>query len=232
MTIAADLQSLTPGNIVTLYELDTRAIGGLDRLLFHDGSNPLGAVVVWGGSQYVQFPIEAEGFEKNGSGSLPRPRLRAANVDGLLGQLARELNGLEGAKLVRTRTFLKYLDAVNFPGGVNPSADPSQYIERDIWFVSRKTIENRMILEYELGSSFDVSGIKLPRRQVIQNTCLWRYRSAECSYSGGPVANTLDQPVSTMQADVCGQRLSSCRLRFGTHALLPFGGFPGAGLTR
>ena len=232
MSISADLQSLTPGNIVTLYELDTRPIGGFDQLFFHEGTNPLGATLVWGGHQYVQFPIEAEGFEKNGNGSLPRPKLRAANVDGLLGQLARELNGLEGAKLVRTRTFLKYLDAVNFPGGVNPSADSSQYIEREIWFISRKAVENRMILEYELASSFDVSGVKLPRRQVIQNTCPWRYRSPECGYTGGPVADTLDQPVSTMQQDACGQRLSSCRLRFGQNALLPFGGFPGAGLTR
>ena len=107
MSIAADLQSLTPGNMITLYELDTRPIGGLDRLYFHDGTNPLGTSLVWGGKQYVQFPIEAEGFERNGNGSMPRPRLRAANVDGLLGQLTRDLKGLEGAKLIRTRTFLK-----------------------------------------------------------------------------------------------------------------------------
>jgi lambda family phage minor tail protein L len=232
VTISADLQSLTPGNIVTLYELDTRPIGGFDQLFFHEGSNPIGETVIWGGKQYVQFPIEATGFEKNGNGSLPRPRLRAANVDGLLGQLTRELRGLEGAKLVRTRTFVKYLDAANFPGGVNPSADTSQYIEREIWFVSRKSQENRMILEYELASSFDVSGVKLPRRQVIQNACPWGYRSSECGYTGGPVANLLDQPVVSIQEDNCGKRLSSCKLRFGESAILPFGGFPGAGLTR
>ena len=232
MSIAADLQSLTPGNMVTLYELDTRPIGGLDRLYFHDGTNPLGTSLVWGGKQYVQFPIEAEGFERNGNGSMPRPRLRAANVDGLLGQLTRDLKGLEGAKLIRTRTFLKYLDGANFPGGVNPTADASQYIEREIWFVSRKSTENRMIIEYELASSFDLSGVQIPRRQVIQNSCTWRYRGAECGYAGGPVANSLDQPVSTLQADICGKRIGSCKLRFGETAVLPFGGFPGAGLTR
>lgn len=29
--------------------------------------------------------------------------------------------------------------------------------------------------------------------------------------------------------DVCGKRLSSCRLRFGDQADLPFGSFPGVG---
>lgn len=232
MTIQTDLQSLTPGNIVTLYELDTRVIGGADQLLFHEGTNPLGQVLVWGGRQYTQFPIEAEGFEKTGNGATARPKLRAANIDGLLGQLAREQGGLEGCRLVRTRTFLKYLDAVNFPGGTNPSADPSQFIEREIWFVSRKTAENRIMLEYELAPSFDVSGIKLPRRQVIQNTCTWRYRGSECGFTGGPIADSLDNRVTVLQQDVCGKRLSSCRLRYGQNAVLPFGGFPGAGLTR
>lgn len=232
MTIQTDLQSLTPGNIVTLYELDTRVIGGADQLLFHEGTNPLGQVLVWGGRQYTQFPIVAEGFEKTGNGATARPKLRAANIDGLLGQLARELGGLEGCRLIRTRTFLKYLDAVNFPGGTNPSADPGQFIEREIWFVSRKTAENRIMLEYELAPSFDVSGIKLPRRQVIQNTCTWRYRGSECGFTGGPIADSLDNGVTVLQQDVCGKCLSSCRLRYGQNAVLPFGGFPGAGLTR
>lgn len=232
MSITADIQSLTPGNIIVLYELDTRPIKGIDILRFHDGTNQVGQSVTWAGNRYVTFPVEATGFEKNGSGSLPRPKLRVANVDGLLGQLARELGGLEGAKLVRTRTFLKYLDAANFPGGVNPTADPSQYIEREIWYVSRKSIENRIALEYELSSSFDVTGVKLPKRQVIQNTCCWTYRGSECGFAGGPVADTLDQPVTVISQDSCGKRLSSCKLRFGANATLPFGGFPGAGLTR
>lgn len=232
MSIAADLQSLTPGNIVTLYELDTTVIGGLDVLRFHQDVSPLGTSLIWAGKQYTPFPIEAEGFERAGNGNMVRPKLRAANIDGVLGQLTRELGGLEGARLIRTRTFLKYLDAANFPGGVNPSADPSQYIEREIWFVTRKTIENRVFLEYELAPSFDVSGVKLPRRQVIQNVCTWRYRSAECSYTGGACANAKDEPVTQIELDRCGKKLSSCKLRFGQSATLPYGGFPGAGLNR
>jgi len=32
--------------------------------------------------------------------------------------------------------------------------------------------------------------------------------------------------------DVCGKRVSSCEVRFGTNAELPFGGFPAAALIK
>lgn len=230
--ISADLQSLTPGNLVTLYELDTQPIGGSDILRFHPGVNQLGQDVIWAGDTYTRFPIEASGFERTGQGSLPRPKMVVANVDGLIGELGRGYGGLEGAKVTRTRTFLKYIDAVNFPDGVNPHADPNQYIEKDIWFVSRRASENKIYIEYELAASFDLGHIKLPRRQVIQNVCPWVYRSAECGYAGGPVADVRDQPAATLALDKCGKRLPSCKLRFGENAVLPYGGFPGAGLTR
>lgn len=231
MSIAQELQSLTPSNMVTLYQLDTTTIGGVDLFHFHAGVNAIGASVLWDGQSYTQFPIEASGFEMSGSGTIPRPKMVVANVDGLIGAAARALGGLEGSKLTRTRTFLKYLDAANFVGG-NPSADPGQYIDREVWFISRRAVENAVYIEYELSASFDLSGTKLPRRQVIQNVCPWRYRSAECSYSGPPVATITDAPTTDPQLDRCGRRMGSCKLRFAGGQVLPFGGFPGAGLTR
>lgn len=227
--ITAELQSLTPSNLVVLYELDTRPIGGTEVLRFHAGVNALGSDVVWDGKTYSRFPVEVSGFERTSSGTLPRPKMVVANIDGLTGALARELGGLEGAKLTRTRTFLKYLDEANFSNG-NLHADPSQYIERDTWYVSRKSSENRMFLEYELSASFDLSSIKLPRRQFIQNCCTWRYRSAECGYAGGPVATELDAPTTNPALDRCGKRLKSCELRFGKGSVLPIGAFPGVGM--
>ena len=38
--------------------------------------------------------------------------------------------------------------------------------------------------------------------------------------------------VSTLAEDVCGKRVASCKLRFGDNGELPFGSFPGAGLTQ
>lgn len=230
--IAQDLQSLTPGNMVTLFELDTTVIGGADILRFHPGTSALNGDVTWGGHEYARFPVEASGFERSTNGALPRPKLLVANVDGLMGALSSELGGIEGSKLTRTRTFVKYLDGVNFPGGVNPTADPEQYIEKDIWFVSRKSGENRIFLEYELSSNIDLAGVKIPRRQIIQNVCAWRYRSPECSYTGPAVARENDLPTTDLAQDKCGKRLSSCKLRHGATSVLPYGGFPGAGLMR
>lgn len=234
--IEADLQSLVPGSIVTLFELNTTPIGDAYAYRFHAGVNALGNDVVWNGQTYTRFPIEASGFERRSSGTLPRPRIKVANVTGLIGALARQLNDLVGARLTRIRTLLKYLDAENFPGGTNPTADPNQFIDRELWVVDRKADENRIYIEFELAAAFDLAGVKVPRRQVIQNTCTWLaiggYRGPYCGYTGGPVADRTDTPVATMGEDKCGGRLSSCKLRFGEYQPLRFGAFPGAGLLR
>ena len=231
MSIEADIQSLEPGHIVELYEIDLNTIGIAEVYRVHNGVNELGADVVWDAETYTRFPIEADGFEKRGQGAMPRPTFRIANITGLIGALVRENGDLVGVKVTRIRTFVKYLDAVNFADG-NPTADPNQYIDREIWFIDRKSAENKIFIEFELAAAFDVAGVMLPNRQVIQNVCPWKYRSTECGYTGGPVADRNDEPVTTMAEDVCSKRLSGCKLRFGNTNPLPFGGFPSAGLIR
>lgn len=231
MPIQQDLQTLSAQQLVELFELDATSIGG-GVTRFHNGVNELGADVVWQGNTYNRFPIEAQGFEFSGKGQLPRPTLRVANVTGLLGALVRTYQDLIGAKLTRKRTLLKYLDAVNFTGGVNPSADPTAALPDDVYFIDRKAAENKILIEFELAAAFDVAGVQLPRRYIVQNVCPWRYRGAECGYTGTAYFNTLDQPVGSLAQDVCGKRLSSCKARFGQNAELPFGGFPAAGLIR
>jgi len=232
MTIASDIQSLDPGAIVDLFELDSSMITGGDVLYFHAGVNELGNDVVWQGVTYTRFPIEASGFERSSGGAIPQPRIRVANVTGLVGAMARELQDLVGAKLTRRRTFVRYLDAVNFTDGINPTADPNCGFPDEVWTVERKASENGIFLEFELSAAFDVAGVLLPRRQCIQNICTWRYRSAECGYAGGAVATKNDVATSDLAQDDCGKRLASCKLRFGTYSELPFGGFPGVGLLR
>lgn len=234
MTIASDVQSLSPGSIITLYELDTTSLGGA-LYRFHPGLNELKNEVVWGGNTYTAFPIEASGFEMTTQGTLPRPTIKVANVTGLVSTLAKTYNDLTGAKLTRKRTLLKYLDAVNFAGG-NPSADSTQSFPNEIYYVNRKISENRVFLEFELVSSIDLHGVKLPRRQVIQNVCTWKYRGIQngdatgCPYTGTNYFDTTDSVVLSSTEDVCGKRLSSCKARFGEYATLPFGGFPSVGL--
>lgn len=228
--INSDIQKLNPGSLVDMYELDSTSIGG-GTLMFHAGVSELGNDIVWQGNTYTRYPIIVEGFEKSGQGSIPRPKIKAANITGAVSALAKAYQDLVGSKLIRRRTFLQYLDAVNFADG-NPLADPNVHFPDEVWFVDRKSHEGPMYLEFELSAAFDVSGVMLPRRQCIQNTCPWKYRGPECGYTGDPVATHTDQPTTNPLQDRCGKRLSSCKIRFGSTSELPFGGFPGVGLVR
>ena len=229
MTIQVDLQALAGDTLIEVFVLDATAIGGT-TYRFYAGTNQLKASLVWQGQTYSPMPIEASGFEFTGTGKLPRPTLRAQNVDGLLGAVVDTYQDLVGATVTRKRTFAKYLDAVNFPGGVNPTADPTAAFPDDVYVISRKSSHTKVQIEWELASAFDAHGVRLPRRHILQHTCTWVYRSAECGYLGGPVATIDDVPTSSSLLDTCGKRLSSCKLRFGALGNLPFGGFPGTGL--
>jgi len=235
MTIQQELNSLAPGAVVVLYELDATAQGGgITRM--HAGTNGLRQPVVWQGQTYQPFPIEVDGFDYSGRGSLPRPTVRVANAMGALTVLVRNYQDLLGAKFTRKRTMAKFLDAVNFPGSVNPTADPTAFLPDDVFFVDRKSAENKVVVEFELAASFDVAGVQLPSRYITQNICAWRYRvndeSSACAYAGTAYFDANDRPVASAAQDTCGKRLSSCRARFGAAAVLPFGGFPAAGMTR
>jgi lambda family phage minor tail protein L len=227
MSITADIQSLTPGAVIELFEI----VIGTETVRFHAGTNSLLQPVVWAGQSYAPMPIQAEGFDLATGGKMPRPKLRVANIDGVISQTLLG-SDLAGSKVTRRRTMARYLDAVNFPGGVNPDADPTAEMVQDIFYIDRKTAETKAVVEFELASSMDVAGVKLPKRQIIQNSCPWRYRSGECGYAGGPVATVLDNPTSDPIMDQCGKRLDSCKLRFGEGNVLPYGGFPAAGLIR
>lgn len=227
-SITSEIQSLEPSAIIELFELDATALGG-DLLRFHAGTNKLNQNIVWGGNEYVRYPIIASGFEISGAGSLPRPKVQVSNFMSGITTLTLAFNDLMGAKFTRKRTLKRYLDAVNFPLG-NDEADPDASFADEIYYVDRKSQESREGVEFELACSFDLVGVQLPRRQIIQNICVWKYRGGECGYTGTNYFTTSDAPTSDPALDTCGKRLSSCKLRFGAANVLPFGGFPGADL--
>jgi lambda family phage minor tail protein L len=227
--IHQDIQKLDLGARVEFYQLDATSLGG-SLYSFHAGTNNLRASVVWQGVTYSPWPIEATGFDKNGRGQLPTPKVKVANFGGLITALTLAHEDLIAAKFIRRRTLAKYLDAVNFPGGVNASADPTAELPLDIFYIERKTAENRQVVEFDLSPLSDVEGLMLPRRQATANVCFWVYRSSECSYAGGPVAKSDDTATSDPTLDVCGKRVASCKLRFGDFAQLPYGGFPASRL--
>ena len=229
--ITSELQKLAPSSMIELFQLDATSFGG-DVYYFHAGTNGLKQNITWQGQEYVAYPMQITGFEFVAGGQIPRPKMIVSNVTGAITALVLAYDDLLGAKVTRKRTMAKYLDAVNFTGGVNPDADPDAEFPDDIYYIEHKVNENKQVIEFELSASFDVQGVKLPRRQIIQNICPWKYRGAECGYTGTNYFDTNDSSVASSSLDVCGKRLSSCEVRFGSYAELPFGGFPAAGLIK
>lgn len=214
------LQEIAPGAIIELFQLELNAAqhGVNETYYFHAGVNADDSGdIVWDGQAYLAFPIEADGFEYSGQGQLPRPKLRVSNVFGNITALLLTLpSGIEGAKVTRIRTLARYIDAVNFPGGVNPYGTPDSAAEfpREIFYIDRKAVETRDVIEFELAAVFDLISVRAPKRQCISNICQWEYRGPECGYTGNAYFNTNNQPVPTLAEDACGKQLSSCELRF------------------
>jgi lambda family phage minor tail protein L len=193
---------------------------------FHAGTNELLGSVVWQGNTYTPWPINAVEFATPSQGSPARPKLQVGNFGGNISALCRAYEDLLAVKLKRRRTLVKYLDAVNFSAG-NPTANPAEEYPVETWIITRKVNETPAAIEFELGSPLDLQGVKLPRRQVVAGTCLWAYRSGECGYAGGPVADYANRPTSNPALDQCPRTMTGCKLRFGANGELPFGGFPG-----
>ena len=116
----SELQKQNPSAIIELFILELSSVihGASTVYRFHAGaSQNANGSIVFAGQAYTKMPIEAEGFEYNGK-QLPRPKLRISNILGTITTLLLTLPmGLEGAKVTRRRTLLRYLDAVNFSGG-------------------------------------------------------------------------------------------------------------------
>jgi lambda family phage minor tail protein L len=230
-----NLLTSSPFAIIELFQLKLEtAIHGSDLThYFFSGVNQktISGQIVYAGNTYIALPVEADWFEFKGDGTLPRPTLRIANTNSFVTAVLLSVNettpgnDLTGAKVKRIRTLKKFLDGES-------AADPYATFPVEEWYVDRKVTESRDIVSFELASKFDLQGKELPNRQVVANICQWQYRSSECSYTGSSYFDVNNNSVSTLAQDACGKRLDSCKKRFGENNELPFGSFPGAGLTR
>ena len=208
--------------LINLYVVDVRPLGG-DLLRFHSGKNQILEDVTWQGEVYGAYPVQASGFEMNGKGTSNRPTLTFSNIHGTITGLNQEYDDLVGVVVTRKQVYAKYLDAVNFLHG-NPLADPSQ--ERPSrYIIEQLSSLDDVVASYTLSLPCDMENALLPKRQITQNVCTWVYRSSECSYSGGPVADETDKPTTDPTKDQCSKCLNGCKLRFGEFNVLPIGAF-------
>lgn len=230
-SVYEELSKLAPSAIIELFEvrLSNDLHGSNDIYRFHSGCNAnISGNIVWGGNQYSRQPVEASGFEYASTGQLPRPKLQISNIDNTITALLVVVNtttagnDLCGAEVRRIRTLKRFLDGES-------AADPNAQWPMEIWYIDRKSSENRNLVEFELASKIDRPGDKIPRRQMIGNICQWAYRSGECGYTGSNYWDINDNVESSLGNDRCGKKISSCKLRFGDNNPLPFGSFPSAG---
>lgn len=177
------------------YQNDSQA-----QINFHGGSNGVGGKIIFNGQEYLPLPVESEGFEILGDQRLPRPKIKISNAGLYVSSLLRKYNNLNGAKIIRKRTFAKFLDDANFPGGANPfgTANPNAKMPDDKYFISRKMAENKMMVEFELVSSLELENISIPARSIAARYCPFVYRGYGCRYgyktSGEPAKR--DRPVA------------------------------------
>ena len=191
----SELQKPNVDNIIELFqlELNTKMHGISQTYYFHNGVSTNNDVnLIFNNIEYVRMPIEASGFEYNGK-QLPRPTLKISNILGTITTILLTLpQGLEGAKVTRIRTLRQFIDNTNFTGGeilledgsnilqedgtainlesgINPfgTPDPTATFPDEVFFIDRKAAENRAVVEFELAASFDLQGVRLPKRQIL-----------------------------------------------------------------
>jgi lambda family phage minor tail protein L len=144
------LHNLQATTIVELFEVNAKKYGvGIYR--FHAGKVHNGDIV-YDGKVYKSIPVEIEEVEIKGDGTLPRPRLRIANVDGFISDIINGRDDFVGLHFTRKRIFLKYLDAVNFFHNSNPFGDPdiNARFPDDKFVINQKILEDKNVVEFEL----------------------------------------------------------------------------------
>lgn len=228
--IKRDIQKLDVGSdLVELYILDATPIGGAMYYFtpFVEG----GKNIIFNGITYYQLPVKFEDMEVTGDGRLPRPKMTVANVTLTFVALVNSNQDAVGARVLRLRTFRKYIDG-------HAEADANAQFPMDIFYIEQKLSQNKLSITWELVSPLDIGDKMLPRGQVT-SYCSHRYHVymngafnntlTTCPYSGPPYY-TEDGTPTTIDKDKCGKRLSDCELRYPLPTdQLPFKGFPGVG---
>ena len=159
-SIQEQLQAIAPSAIIELFELElTEAVNGINEdYYYHAGTNGIVENITFDGVEYTAFPIEVDGFEVTARGTLPRPTMKIANVNNAISELLLAYNPLQ-AKVTRIRTCAKFLDAKNFTGNTNSTADPDAKFEDEIWHIDRVASENPQMVEFELTSKLDLTNL-------------------------------------------------------------------------
>lgn len=181
---------------------------------FHNNIKLIKRDIWFQGNRYFPFPCKAEGFEVNANGTAATPKITfGSRPDGstrfaILKELLKDLDDLTGARVNRIRTFAKFLDSKNWyndsgerlyediPKDIAP--DESAFFPPDVYYIDKKSYEDKTSLQFQLASYVNFEGMKLPRRIFNVNRCPWTYRGAGCFYEYKDTAFNLKMTQTTV----------------------------------
>lgn len=215
-----DFEELEQGSVVSLWQIDLTTLSGKNEWFYfcnqlNEKKEPF---IIYNGRKYNSLPVDVEGVSRSSTGVSGRPTLKIGNIEGLFTGLISQFGGLIGADVIRFIVPTKFLDAENFVDG-NPNASVDEYIAQR--FVVQSSRESPTIGELELSWITELENVVAPTKQMFANVCAWQYRSAECGYKGGAVADRDDIATSDMSKDDCSKSILGCKARWGENAVLP-----------
>lgn len=227
-TLAKEQQRFALGPKVELYIIDASHIDGP---VYYFVNEAVTGGVSFDGQVYSPFPIKTSDWEITSQGSLPRPKVSVANVNGLFSMLNLLYNDLLGTTVTRIRTYKRFLDGQS-------DADPLQRFPLDIYKLEQKTRQDDEVCSWDMRASMDIRGKQLPGRKIIQGWCSRKYRRyvngsfvyGSCPYAGSSYFTKNNQPTSDPAQDRCSKLLTGCSLRF-VNTALPTWAFPGVDRT-
>jgi len=212
------LSSLLPDSLIELFEIDFSSMQqnfeqlkdmyginiGADSVYRFCSSINSSNPIVWRGKSYQPIPIKAEGFDNQNDGRFPRPRLIISNAGGIFSKIVYSNRDFVGCKVIRKRTYLRFLDDENFQGrnlnsqGNNPfgKSDEDSFLPEDQYYINRKISENIDAIVFELSSPLELQNSWLPARNMYADLCTWEYRcDIGCSYKGLPIESENGQDL-------------------------------------
>ena len=189
----SELNKINPSSIIELFELEL-TVGlhipagnpnNLDTVFrFHAGANLNNfGQIIFNGNSYQRVAVKVEGFEDTSKGTIPRPTLTFSNLGGITKDttimtmsdflnVVNDVtpgNDLLNAKVTRLLPLASALDNANFVGD-NPFGTPStDRLQDRIYYIDRKAVENRQIVQFELVSVLDMQNKKIPARIVTRD---------------------------------------------------------------
>ena len=238
--IKEDLQDTNIGSAeVELYTIDLSPLGEAITYNFTPAVENDGDAIIFNSVTYYPLNVESDGWEYSSEGKLPRPLITVSNATLTLIAAIYRYNNFINAKLTRRKTYAKYLDGA-------AEADPDAVLAIDVFYINRKTKQNKYLVEWELKARIDSENVFVPKQQVI-SYCNHRYRKMDgagtvlnpdlvtCPYTDSNYFTLDDEDTVNPGLDRCSKKLRGCKLRFPqegpveTRPTLPFLGFPNIG---